>query len=505
MEDKLISAESIAHAAKWPADKRIQVLDQAARSVKWSILYNVIPRLVTPFSTMILAALLTPADFGLVAVSTFVLALARIVVELGLGKAVIQRQENVLEAASLSFWINLSIALCLYGVLWLAAPGIASLYQNPAIAGVVRLSAAALPLMALQTVPKAMMQRNMEFQSLFWVNASYLIVQALASVILAVLGLKAWAIIWGQIIGFISSVSLAWGLGHWRPMAQLDWSLFKPLLRFSTWVMASGFQNWLYLYADNAIAGLFLGVYSLGVYSLGFNIATIVPMFLVASLDDVAYPAFCKLQDDHHEVGLRLIQLQRLTAGLLFPLALGLSAISSPVMHLLYGNKWDGLGTVITILAIMPGLSPIWSLNQNAYQAIGKPALWTKLAGFSLLALIPSLWLAAPYGLLIFVVTRCLGALLLPVGNVLIGARSLGIGLRVQLKALAVPLMLATAMYLIVIVLIRILGPFDGMLGWLKVTSIASAGGLVYLALVRMLASELWDQFFAALHRILAW
>src|SRR3974377_1968405 len=83
------------------------LVNQAARSVKWSFLYNATPRLVTPFSTMILAALLTPADFGLVAIATVVITLAQIGVDLGLGKAVIQHQTHVNEAASISLWASL--------------------------------------------------------------------------------------------------------------------------------------------------------------------------------------------------------------------------------------------------------------------------------------------------------------------------------------------------------------------------------------------------------------
>ncbi len=505
MEDQPRSLTSIATSGVVAVDGTAPVVEQAARSVKWSMLYNAVPRLVTPFSTMILAALLSPADFGLVAVSTFVLALAGIVVEMGLGKAVIQRQENVSEAASLSFWMNNCIALALYGGLWLAAPGVASLYGNPEVSGVIRLSAAALPLMAMQTIPKAMMRRNMEFQSLFWVNTSYLIIQSISSVILAILGFKAWAIIWGQLIGLLCSVMLAWRLGRWRPQTKIDWSLLRPLLTFSTWVMASGFQSWLNLYADNAIAGLFLGMHSLGVYSLGFNVATIVPTFLVASLDDVAYPAFCKLHEHHEEVGRRLIQLQMLTAAVLFPLAFGLSAVASPLIHLLYGEKWNGLGNVISALAIMPGLSPIWSINQNAYQATGQPALWTKLAGLSLLLLIPALWLAGPYGLIVFVATRCVGAVLLPLGNVLFGARTLGIGIPAQLRAFAAPLFFSVIMYVSLRFLVNGLGPYDGPRGYATLLLIIMVGGLGYIVMVGLFAAELWNQLCSGMRRIVGW
>ena len=102
-------------------DNQAGLVNLAAQSVKWSFLYNIVPRLVTPFSTMILAALLTPVDFGLVAIATFVIALARIVVDLGLGKTVIQRQTHVNEAASISLWVSLLVSAGLYLTLWISA------------------------------------------------------------------------------------------------------------------------------------------------------------------------------------------------------------------------------------------------------------------------------------------------------------------------------------------------------------------------------------------------
>src|SRR5919198_4964224 len=193
------------------------LVDQAASSVKWSILYNVIPRFVTPFSTMILAALLTPADFGLVAIATFINALSKILVDMGLGKAVIHRQTEVEEAASVSLWLSILLSFALYGLLWIAAPWIALAYHNDKVTNVVRVAAIFLPVGGLATIPKALLRRSMEFQKLFWVNSSFLILQAIASVILAFAGLGYWALIYGELTGLVISTAIVWMMARWRP------------------------------------------------------------------------------------------------------------------------------------------------------------------------------------------------------------------------------------------------------------------------------------------------
>jgi teichuronic acid exporter len=495
---------SIPESTNTSPDQHEALVSHAARSFKWSMLYNAAPRLVTPFSTMILAALLTPADFGLVAISTLVIALASILVDLGFGKAVVQNKENVDEFASISMWFSLVMSIGIYLLIWVASPGISNLYHNLKVVNVVRVSALSLPLTALTVIPKALLRRNMQFNRLFWINSSYLVIQAIASVILAFLGLGAWSMIWGQLIGILISSVIVWATVNWRPKLIWNWSIAKIQLKFSLWIMLSSFQAWLFQYADNAIAGMFLGISAMGVYTLGFNIAILVPAFIIAALNDVAYPAFCKLQGNAEEVGQSLVSLQRITGAILFPLAFGISAVASPVIELLYGNKWQGLGTVLSMLVIMPGLSYLWNLNESAYISIGKPDIFTKISAASLLLLLPLLWFTAPYGLYIFLIARFTGAMFLPIGNIVIGARSLRLNFTKQIKPLALPFLTALAMFILVFGASSLLQPFRGISGWLKLFMLVISGAIIYVLAIRVISRGLWNDLLGGVKRVLA-
>lgn len=474
----------------------------AARSLKWSFLYNSVPRLITPFSTLILAAILTPSDFGVLAIANFILALAQIVADLGLGEAVIQRRTRYLEAASVSFWINMTIAMCLYFLLWLAAPALASTYGEPQVVSIIRVTAISLLVYASATIPKSILRRKMEFRGLFWVNSSLLVVQAVVAVALALCRMGVWALVLGQLAGVCASAALAWAIARWRPALRLEWKLFSVLLAFSFWVTISGLLDWMFLYADKAIAGYFFGTKGLGVYSLGFNVAIVIPALLAMSLGDVAYPVLCRLQGDPATIGGNLVKLQALTGTVLFPLAFGISALAPPAVELLYGSKWEGLGGVIGLLVFMPGLGYLWSLNQKAYQAIGRPSLWTWLSGGSLLLLLPVLWLAAPRGLLVFSAARFAGGLLLPLGNIFLGARALGVGAREQLKALASPFLFSLFMFVAVHGMREALSPFSGGSGWAKLLLISLTGALLYALLVRLLNPDTWHRIILSLRQV---
>jgi PST family polysaccharide transporter len=491
-------------AATTEAEVWADLIDQAIRSVKWSLLYNITPRLVTPLSTMVLAALLTPADFGLVAISTFLIALARLVVEMGMGKAVIQMPDHVREAASTGFWTSMILSGALYLALWIAAPALAVAYKNGQVVHVVRVSALALPLSSLISIPSALLRRDLKFRPLFWINTSLLVVSAIASVFLALLGAGAWAMIWGQLIGMAASALLTWSLARWRPGLVLDRSLLRSLAAFGSWVMISGFQKWLFLYAGNSIAGLFMGVDAVGVFSLGFNVAILIPFFLMSSLTDVAYPSFCKMQSTPSDIGASLLKVQAMAAATLIPLGLGLAVVAPTVVRLLYGAKWDGLGAVIAILVIMPGMGHLFSVNEAAYQAIGRPDLWAKVEGFSLLVILPLLWIMAHFGLMPLTWARFGGGWLLPLANIYVASRVLKVRVRDQFDALAVPLGISIGISGTAFLAVHFGGPFVGPSGWLKLASVIAACGAAYFALLRRFARNQWDRIFQYVPRLLS-
>jgi O-antigen/teichoic acid export membrane protein len=422
---------------------------------------------------------------------------------MGLGKAVVQRQTRVEEAASLSLWLSLFISILLYGLLWIIAPWLSEVYDNSEVTGAIRLAGLYLPLSALASIPTALLQRNMEFRRLFWVQSSFLVTQGVISVCLALAGIGFWSMILGQLAGMSISVGFAWGLVRWRPRFVLDRVMGRSIVGFSFWIMVSGMQTWLLLYADNAIAGMFMGVHGLGVYSLGFNIATLIPGFFIAAVGDVAYPIFCRLQESPKIVGNNLLKLQMLTAAILFPVAFGISAIAQPVITMLYGDSWPGLGSIIGFLVIMPGLSSIWTLNGKAYQAIGRPDVWTKLSGFALVVLLPLLWIAGPYGLSTFALARFGGAMLVPLANMVVATRILGTSVREQIEAFASPFCISVIMFALVSETIRLIGPFEGGTGWAKLFSIITIGALVYLFLTRQTNRRLWDQLILSLRRVI--
>jgi O-antigen/teichoic acid export membrane protein len=437
-----------------------------------------------------------------VAISTVVIALAQILVGLGMGPAVVQRRSLVSDAASVALWSSLGVATVAYAVLWLAAPAISRFYQVPMVTDVVRVSGLSLFLYGLESIPKALLQRDLKFRKLFWVESAPQVAAVALAIILAWQGAGVWALVAGPLAGAALRACLAWAWSGFRPTLRVDRSVVRPLLGFSVWTLGANLQTWLFLQADNATAGYYLGGTGLGIYSLGFNLSNLFPGLIIPALSAVAYPAFCALAAEPQEVGTSLLQLQSLAVVALLPVAAGLSAIAVPAVHLLYGDRWAGLGEVIALLALMPGLSHLWSLNADAYRAVGRPDVWPKLAAATLVVLLPLLLVAGRYGLGPFTLARFGGHLIYPALNVVAGARILGVPIREQARVFATPAAAVALMYLLVRWLISALSPMEGAIGWGKLAAVVGIGALTYAALLWSLNRTLWHRTIAAGRRV---
>jgi O-antigen/teichoic acid export membrane protein len=471
---------------------REEIVNKAAKSVKWTMLAGLAPRLVTPVATILIAGLLTPQDFGVVAISTLVVYLAQIIANMGMVHAIVQRESADLDQASQSaFWFNVITGLLLYGIVWWISPWLSGIYHSSDLNAVLRVAGLALPVFALGSIPNALLQREMDFRKLFWINTTGLIVPAVVSVGLAIVGMGLWALVIGSLAGSLVSIGLSWLLVRWRPSFGIDWAITRSLLKFGIWSLITGFQTWLFSYGDNAFAGYFLGVSGVGVYAMGFTFASLFPGFLNSILAAVAYPAFSELHRRGEALGETLLRLQEILALVMFPMVFGISAVADEIVTLLYGNRWPGLGMVISWLVILPGLFNLWGLNGEACRAMGRPDIWAKILGANLVVMFPLLWLAGPMGLMPFTIARFSSAAFLPVLIIPITGMILGLPILRQLRIYVVPLLTSLIMFVAVVVFLQAYAPLTGWTGWLTLLISILIGALIYIGIIWLVRRDL--------------
>jgi PST family polysaccharide transporter len=387
-------------------DSNQNITAKAVRSLKWSALTEVVSRTAGPIIFVVLARLLTPDDFGVMATAMIAISFSQMFWDAGLSKALIQTKACPEEAAHVVFWTNVILGLLIYLLLFIAAPAIALFFKSPASCPVLRVLALQIVLASLTSVQQALFVRDLNFRGLFWIKLLTALIPAFFSIPLALYGYGVWALVAGSLAGQIINLLLLWRKSDWRPQFRYDWFMARSLFTFGFWVLLESIGAWLIVWGDNLIVGHFLGVHDLGVYRTGWMMVTIIFGLVLNPFLPILYPTFSRMQDDLPTLKSAFHRVNRVIFALALPMGTGLLLLGSETALLLFGEKWQGLGFVLGVLGFMYGISWLVGINAELYRAMGRPDMNTKLMYFALLYYIPAYYITAQYGLDTFTMTR---------------------------------------------------------------------------------------------------
>jgi len=387
------------------------ITGKATRSVKWSALMEIASRATSPIIFMILAFLLTPTDFGIVATAMIVISLTQMLWDAGLSKALVQTRESPEDAAHIVFWTNLLLGLSFYLILFLSAPAIALFFRSPTSGPVLRVLGLQILIASFSAVQQALIVREFDFRGLFWIRLLSAFVPGFCSIPMAFLGYGAWALVAGSLAGQILNGWLLWRRSNWRPKFTYNKELARNLFTFGLWVLMESLGAWLIVWGDNLIVGRFLGVHDLGVYRTGWMLVTMIFGLSLSPFLPVLFPTFSRLQDDLSALKNAFHTVNRVVIAVSLPMGTCLMLVGPEAANLLFGNKWQGLGFVLGVLGLMNGIAWLVGINAELYRAMGRPDVNTKLMFAQILYYLPAYYIAAQNGLQAFTITRLVVAL----------------------------------------------------------------------------------------------
>ncbi len=388
-----------------------------AHAFKWSLASEVAAKAVQPIVFIVLARLLTPADFGVMSAALMVIGFSQIVWEAGMAKALIQRQTDTEDAANVAFWINVGLAAIVASALFLAARPVAqSIFHDLRVMPVLQFMTIHVLLGALSSVHSALLQKDMQFRRLFWVRFATVSIPGLAAIPLAWNGTGYWALVAGSLVGQTTQVVMLWRSSRWRPSTSFRVDVAAEMLRFGAWVGATGLLAWFYVWADSLVVGMYLGSHYLGLYQTGNQFANLAFALLFAPVAPVFYTHLSRMRLNKSELRRAAEQVIKTITLISIPIALILFSMAEQLSGALFGNKWQGIHVVIGAMVLMHGFSWVVGLNGEVYRAMGRPSWETIVSAFSLLAYAAAYLFSIRYGLEAFVWTRfglALGAVLL--------------------------------------------------------------------------------------------
>lgn len=348
----------------------------------WQFLQKVSGQLVSFVISVILARILTPSDYGLVALAGMFLVLMSIFSNGGLGPALIQKKEVDEEDYNTMFVTQLVFASVLYVIIFFSAPYFAGFFKtvdSQQLVAVIRVMALTMPLGALAGVQNSVVTRRLMFKWYFYTNFVSLAVSATIGLYMAYHGYGAWALVAQGISSTVTSTVVIFCLLDWHPKFRFSYSRFKPLFRQGLKYMGTSLIGTVTVQVKGYALGLKYSAADLAYYNRGEGIPNLLCNNIDETIQAVLFPSLVQIQDDKEAVRKALRRAIRISTFVLMPMLFGLAAVSDKVVILVFTEKWASSIPFMQVLCFCLAIGIICNVNLQALKAIGKIGLILKL------------------------------------------------------------------------------------------------------------------------------
>jgi O-antigen/teichoic acid export membrane protein len=470
----------------------------AVRSAKWALIARISQVLGGSVTLILLPFWLLPAQYGIISMFSSVLALVMILQQAGLMETIIQRESDAESIRDAAFWISILVSVVLYAIVYAFAPIICIFFNSSELLLPLRVGSLQILFIGISNIPLGWLQRKFRYRPYALVQVISSIFFIFVSIILSILGEGYWAYIAGILCSSVIRLFMALLFMDWRPKIKYDLKLWKQIFKFGIYVLFEMILGWFFIWFDNVVVAKNLGSDAVGVYALTFNITTMVISLPCSAITGVTLPTFSRMQSD--AITLRNIYLKgtKLIAAYAIPACIGLALVGSILGDLVYPGRWNGLQSIISILALYSGFSYLWILNTDAFKAVGKPEIMVKIYIPVVIFMIPVYWVTSRIGLLEFVIARSLIVFVGSIPHTYYAIKILGLEKNYLYKVIRSPLVASIIMALVVWVGLKLL-PNIQLLGaretLLFVSGIVFIGAGIYFLTLRIIDPELTQQF----------
>ena len=352
---------------------------KVAKGAVWTLMEKLSTQVVGFVVGMVLARLLTPNDYGTVALTTIFFAVAGVLVDGGFGGALIQKKDaDDLDFNSV-FYLNLGLSLLAYVAMFFAAPWIARFYDTPELTSIVRVSAICFLFNAINAIQNAELTKKMLFHLSFRISLITCSTSAICGVTLAFLGFGVWALVWSSLITGLVGVVARWFIIAWRPKLMFSGTRLKPLFAYG-WKMAiSALIDQTFVNLNSLLIGKFYQKADVAFVNKGRSLPCLAMDQIDSTLGRVSFPALVLLQDDRHKLREAMRRMMRCSTFLVFPLMVGVAVCSYSLIRLLYGEKWTPAVPYMMLACFTFALWPFHTINLKGIVSIGRSDVFLKL------------------------------------------------------------------------------------------------------------------------------
>lgn len=393
---------------------------------------------------IVLARLLMPSDYGLIAMTGVFFAVSYALVDTGFTSALIRKKERTDIDYSTVYVTNvvLSFVLCL--VLCLCAPFIAEFYNEPQLFPIVCANAVLLFVGSFIAVQGARLSIQLDFKTKSKISVISTVSTGIISIIFALLGFGVWSLILPNFFAVLIKGILYYFYQHWFPGFRFSWQSYKEFFSYGSKLMASSLLNAVYGNVYSLVIGKFYSASSLGYYTKGHGYATLPSATLSGVLNKVTFPVLSKVQDDDARLENAYRKMIRVSAYVVFPIMILLVVLARPLVLILLTDKWENCVIYLQVLCFAMMWNPIHSLNLNLLFVKGRSELFLRLEIVKKIIGATILCVTIPFGLVAMCCGQVVSSLIFLFVNTYYTGKLIHVGFVQQMKDL-LPTMMYTA------------------------------------------------------------
>jgi O-antigen/teichoic acid export membrane protein len=455
--------------------------DEVKAAVIWRSGSQIASQLVAWCSTLAVIRILDPADYGVFAMTQVVLAFLNFLNGWGFASALVQDREiserKIAQAFGMMLLVNAGIALIQFAL----APVAAEYYRQPIVADLLRLQALiflATPFIAL---PEALLVRELDFKRPAIANLSATFVSAIVALSCALGGLGVWTLVYAPLAFFWTRALVLVIASRFFVLPSFRFAGAGRMFRFGVTLLGGYFFWTILTQADVFIAARFLSAHELGLYAEALFLTTIIAAKFVPPLNEVAFPAYARIQEDSEALTAAFLKAVRLIMLVTCPLYFGLAVVAEDAVALVLGSKWQAMAPIVAILAFGMPMFTLYSLFSPAVTALGRTGITMRSAMVGAVVMPLAFLLGIQWGAIGLAWAWVLAFPLVPMAAFIQSRAPLGLTVRGMAAALA-PGLAASAAMAIVVGLAGL--ALDGLASWQRMPLLIALGGASYVALI---------------------
>ena len=356
-----------------------ELKSKAISGVVWKFGERILAQLVTFVVSLVIARILLPEDYGIIAIISVFINLLNVFVTSGYGMALIQKKDTDDKDFNAMFTFSGGLSVVLYVVLFFLAPVIADFYGYDILVPVIRVMGLRLPVAAFNSIQQAYVAKRLEFRKFFWATLGGTLASAIVGILMAVGGLGVWALVGQYMTNTLIDTIILFIMFDWRYKPYYSHKRVMPMVKFGSKILFATFIDSLYMEVRTLIIGKRYDVNDLAFYNRGEQFPKLIALNISTAIDGTLLPVYSKLQDDIDRLKSAVKRCNQLSSYVILPMMIGMAVVAEPMIRFILTDKWIAAVPFVQIYCISYCFNVFQMSSTQVIKALGKSGIYLKL------------------------------------------------------------------------------------------------------------------------------